>query len=312
MIEVNKDIKLLNEIMSYKNRKDVKDNRFFWIYLFTNENIKKYYSYIDFKEKDVLCVTSSGDHTLNALLYGAKSVTSFDINPIAKYYSELKIAAIKTLSLEEFILFFYDKKLLTYKYFFNKKTYKKFSNNLQKEYKVFWDYFFNTYNKIDIFKSYLINDDYLTLKGLLEVNSYLNEENYYKLRDILNDKKITYYDLNLKDIDTINNKFDIILLSNLPAFLERIYDKDYLKNLKNTINIISRENAKVVVNYYYDNLLYGEYEAPIYNEKLVSDYFNVDEYEYKWFESAFNKQLNSGLRKLTNNYDKILLTKNKK
>lgn len=309
---MTKDIKLLDEIMSYKNRKDVKDNRFFWIYPFTNENIKAYYSYIDFKDKDVLCITSSGDHIINALLAGANEVSGFDINPLAKYYSELKIAAIKSLTLEEFIMFFYDKKLLTYKYFFNKKIYKKFSNNLNGEYKEFWDYFFDKYNKKDIFYSYLISDDYLTLRGLLEVNTYLNEESYYKLRDILKNKIITYYDVNLKDLSTIDSKFDILILSNVAAFLERIYDKDILKSFKDVIGSISKDNTKVIVNYFYDVLLEHSYSKIIYQEDKVAKFFLDEEYEYKKFESAFNTQMRKGLRILSTNYDAILISKDKK
>ena len=48
---MKKDIMLLDETMNLKNIKDVKDRTFFWIYPFTNENIKAYYSYIDFKDK---------------------------------------------------------------------------------------------------------------------------------------------------------------------------------------------------------------------------------------------------------------------
>ena len=306
---MKKDIEYLDMIMNL-SKKELYDNYFCWLYPFTNENIKAYYSYIDFKDKDVLCVTSSGDHSLNALLAGSKSITSFDINPLAKYYSELKIAAIKSLTLEEFILFFYDKKLFTYKYFFNKKLYKKFSNNLKDEYKEFWDYFFDNYTKMQIFKSYLISEDYLNLKALLQVNSYLNEKNYYKLREILKDKDITYFDISINELNTINNKFDIILLSNISAFLDN--DLESLKKLKGSIDSISNKNAKVVVNYFYDNLLNCGSKSIIYNEKLVSEYFSKEDYEYMNFESAFNTQMAKGLRLLSINYDAVLISKDKK
>jgi len=308
---MTKDIKFLDEIMNLRDRNEAQKKSFFWLYLFTNENIKAYYSYINFKDKDVLCVTSSGDHALNAILAGSKSISSFDINPLAKYFSELKIAAIKSLSLEEFILFFYDKKLFTYKYFFNKKTYNKFSNNLSGEYKEFWDYFFDKYNKKDIFNSYFISDDYLTLRGLLEVNTYLNEENYYKLRDILKNKTITYYDLNLKDLNSIEDKFDVLILSNVPAFLEKIYDKNILKSFKDVIVSVSKDNTKVVVNYFYDNQFYNS-DKIIYQDEEVAQFFSYENYEYKKIESAFNTQMRKGLRILSTNYDAVLISKDKK
>ena len=307
---MTKDIEFLDEIMNLKDRKEAKKKGFFWLYPFTNENIKAYYSYINFKDKDVLCVTSSGDHAINAILSGAKNVSSFDINPLAKYYSELKIAAIKSLSLEEFIMFFYDKKLFTYKYFFNKKIYKRFSSNLKGEYKEFWDYFFDNYTKMDIFKSYLISEDYLSLRALFEVNPYLKEDNYYKLRELLKNKEVTYYDVSLKELNIINNRFDIVLLSNISAFLDN--DVESLKKLRASIDSVSNKNAKVVVNYFYDSLLEYSNNRIIYEQNLVSKYFDKKDYEYKSFESSHNAESSYGLRKLSSNYDMVLLTKNKK
>ena len=118
-----KDIEYFEKIINIKNNKELLKNYFCWLYPFTNENIKGYYSKINFKNKNVLTVTASGDHALNALLLGANCVETFDSNPLAKYYSELKIAGIKTLSLEEFILFFYNKSFKTNKYFFDKDIY---------------------------------------------------------------------------------------------------------------------------------------------------------------------------------------------
>jgi len=245
---MHKDIKLLNEIISLREPNEVLKRKFFWLYPFTNENIKGYYSDIDFNDKDVLCVTSSGDHALNAILNGAKSVSSFDINPLAKYYLELKIAAIKTLTLEEFIMFFYNKKITTYKYCLNKKIYEKFNNNLCNEYREFWDYFFDNYTKKDIFKSYLFSDDYLNLNALVQVNSYLKDENYYKLKDLLSNKSIRYYDLDLEKLSSINRKFDILVFSNIFAFLDFKNNKELLSKIKESIDLLSKKGYNYNVN----------------------------------------------------------------
>ena len=50
------------------------------IYSFTTENISGYFNYLDFKNKNVLTVSASGDHIINAFYKGARSVTGFDIN----------------------------------------------------------------------------------------------------------------------------------------------------------------------------------------------------------------------------------------
>ena len=95
-----KDIMYLDKVMALKTKMDLYHNYFCWLYPFTNENIGAYFSKLDFKDKSVLTVTSSGDHIINSILMGAKEVDAFDVNPLAKHYSELKIAAIKSLTFE--------------------------------------------------------------------------------------------------------------------------------------------------------------------------------------------------------------------
>ena len=54
-----------------------------------------------FYQKDVLLTGSSADQLIVAQLYGAKSITCFDINPFVQYVYELKMAAIKSLDVDE-------------------------------------------------------------------------------------------------------------------------------------------------------------------------------------------------------------------
>ena len=248
-----KDIEYFEKIINIKNNKELLKNYFCWLYPFTNENIKGYYSKINFKNKNVLTVTASGDHALNALLLGANCVETFDSNPLAKYYSELKIAGIKSLSLEEFILFFYNKSFKTNKYFFDKDIYiKKTSGCLKSEYKEFWDYIFTKYTMKDIFKSKIFTDDFLDIKSLIKSNYYLNQNSYINLKEILKEKNITYHDINLKDLKLLNKKYDIVLLSNIPAFIHTIFEKNPLQELEKLIKEITNEESVVVINYFYD------------------------------------------------------------
>ena len=75
------------------------------VYLFTNDNPEDILSNMNLNGK-LISVTGSFDHQLNAILMGAKNITSFDINNIAKYFAELKLQAIKHLSYEEFMDFY--------------------------------------------------------------------------------------------------------------------------------------------------------------------------------------------------------------
>jgi len=282
--------------MSFKYKEDLYKNYFSWLYPFSNENIAAYYSKINFKDKKVLTVTSSGDHILNAIMCGAKEIDAFDVNPLAKYYSELKIAAIKALSLEEFILFFYGKNIFkSPKYFLNKDTYmNKIRNCLNGENKIFWDHVFNQYTSKDLRRSFLFTDDYCDLKILLKTNLYLNEEGYSLLRSKLNDIKIDYYDKDIKDFKQVDKKYDVLVLSNIPAFVDDMFSSNQLEELRQIILNLTHNDSVVVLNYYYDNM-FKDYtnNSMMYNLKNVKKIF--PEFEYISFTSASNDRPVMGL-----------------
>ena len=56
-------------------------------YLCTNEDMKLYPKE-NLKGKNILTITSSGDHALNAILNGGDIIDSFDVNQYSKYVSE--------------------------------------------------------------------------------------------------------------------------------------------------------------------------------------------------------------------------------
>lgn len=308
---MEKDIKYLNRIMSFKKITDLYDNYFCWLYPFTNENINGYYSKMDFNNKSVLTIVSSGDHIINAFLKGASEVDAFDINPLAKYYVELKIAAIKSLSLEEFLLFLYNKSTFRIpSYYLNKNIYFKIRCELSRDYREFWDYVFETYTPKQLYKSFLFTDDFLDFVPLTRANGYLNEKNYAKVKEILRDKKVTYHDTSFVDINAIDKVFDLIILSNVPAFLNKIYQCDYLKKLKELIETLKFSNTKVVVSYLYSNLLEcGSSKDDIYNEPKLRKYFSYEDYEYIQFESTDTLGSNNGLKKIFPKFDMIFVSK---
>lgn len=308
---MEEDIKLFNKIVNLQNKEDLYEHYFCWLYPFTNENISGYFDKINFKNKKVLTVTSSGDHVLNSLLLGADEVDAFDINPLAKYYSELKIAAVKSLDFNEFFLFFYNKKIFNKnKFFMDKKTYlDKICKNLNGNYRKFWDYVFEHYKSKELNDSFLFSKDYLELKGLMEANNYFNEYDYNRLKKILKDKPITYHDVNVKDLAGINKKFDIITLSNVPACIDDIFVVNALKYLKNILEQLKHDKTQIILNYFYYNLLCESpnKEISIYNPYEVNKYFG--DYDYISFESSDNLELSKLSRKLSSKKDKVLILK---
>lgn len=297
---INKDLEYLEKVINLE-KKDLYKNYFCWLYPFTNENIRAYYNEIDMKNKKILTVTSSGDQLLNALLKSPSSVECFDSNPLAKYYSELKIAGIKSLTYEEFLLFFYlnKKEYLNYKIYINKIRQYLNKNNI-----IFWDYLFNKYNVKEIKKSFLFTSDYLILNDLIIVNDYMKEENYYKLKEILLNKEIKYYDLNINELSKIDKKYDIINLSNIINFFDEDNLENELINLNKNIEKISNNNSTIILNYIYGDL----YSI---NKNIVDRYYSNKDYKYITFESSDSVSYPKTLKKLFPKKDKVLIINEK-
>lgn len=298
---MHEDIEFLENIL-LNDKKNIKDNYFDNIYPFTNENISAYYKNIDFENKKVLTVVGSGDHILNAFLDGAKSVDAFDINPLAKHYTELKIAAIKTFDLKDYILFFYPSK--TYQYMNINKIFS-LRDSLKVEEVVFWSYCYVILNSLNN----LFNYDIPKLKDVIKANEYLhNETNYYKLRKILKEKTPKYYDANIFDLDKLNKKYDIILLSNIAAYLDLFYKDDYtyLKKLRDVLNNIKNEDSVVLLSYLYGGLINRKDALGIYNPYRTEKYFPSTEYEY----IKVNKT--NKIKELMYGKDKIIISKTKR
>lgn len=76
------------------------------IYIKSNERIDDYIKYLRNK-KDVLSVIASGDQIINMVLNGSKNIDAFDISVIPKYYLFLKLGALKCLTREQYLDFFY-------------------------------------------------------------------------------------------------------------------------------------------------------------------------------------------------------------
>ena len=85
---------LLENLINYFEQNDTNTSKynlplFHMLYLFSNEELNKYFPKIIRKNASVLTVGSSGDQILYSLLYGAKDVTCFDVNPFTKFYNSV-------------------------------------------------------------------------------------------------------------------------------------------------------------------------------------------------------------------------------
>lgn len=270
------------------NGKFIDCHEFSQIYTFTTENISGYLKYFDLQNKSLLTVGSSGDQILNAYFKGARDITLYDINELAKYYVYLKIAAILSLDYQEFQIFFlkrntqnkYNQDVFS-KYLFNKI--KPTLKILDFESFIFFDELFHIYTPERI-RQYLFDDDAYLNKAIKNFNIYLrNEITYNKLKSIIKTISFKYINGNIFD-DDINGKFDNIFLSNLCTTTD-------IENLKQLLTKLDNNNpnpnGSILLGYLWDidfdsNNYHEEwikmYKIPITREKLkkyITEYYNI-------------------------------------
>ncbi len=113
---------------------------------------------------------------------------------------ELKKAGILTLTRDEFISFFFD---VTYKkdeiyddMYWNMRSY------LKEEDKNFWDSLLNYYDWSEITKSTLFSSQTVSLNSIIENNSYLEKQNYERMKKLILNSKMRYYTDNIQYLVT--------------------------------------------------------------------------------------------------------------
>lgn len=229
------------------------------IYFKSNENMHEY-DIENLTYKNVLTVTSSGDHALYAILKGATNITCFDINKYTKLYSNLKNAMIKAFDYEDFI-----KYLILFKD--NGKIENVFGNNILNKVKdyltdeeiLFWVEYdkFCIQNKDNFENSIFVYDD-----NDFSFVPYNTKKNYNLIKDRINDVKIKYIDSNISDLSNNlkNIKFDYIFLSNILSY---VFDKDIFSSIIDNMFSILDENGRIYLfdllkNATLPNILYYE------------------------------------------------------
>lgn len=216
------------------------------IYKTTNEDVRSYLNLLKDKEK-IFSITASGDQILNSILVGSKDITACDVSHFPKYFLDLKIAAVKSLSLEDYLNFFVitDEENIE----FSDKYYDELRSNLDKNSLEFWDHLFGFFDGDEIYNSSLFSREVYTLKHFKERNPYLEKENYKLLRKKLDDVDIKYINTNLGNSDlSFNESYDLVNLSSIMYYGVLRDPKNYLKLLE-SFNL--RDNG-MILSYVYD------------------------------------------------------------
>ena len=201
------------------------------IYIASTSNVK---GTLDlYKDYDsVLTVGATGAHAYEAALAGAKKVDQFDINELQRlFYEYMKVAIIK-LSYEDFIKYFTLKRhsqVMSYyelKDLLSSELYHRIRSYLPEDVDMVFGDLFSNFSHIDLIMSSLFRFEHaISTDYLKSMISFYNEEEYYKLQDILRNNKceISYHTTSLKDIPhKFDDKYDLILLYNILQYYKNI------------------------------------------------------------------------------------------
>ena len=190
------------------------------LYNFATEDIASYITSFNSLE-NYLTVCASGDQVINAIIYGAKNIDTFDINYLAKHALILKLSAIQCLNSSEIIKLF-----TTY----NQKLLEKVISNTNPLVQQFWESIFKEYRQDivgEFFGEYTISE-----QTIYDINPYLIPTNLEQVKSLLGNVNINFIESDLYSLPQhLKNTYDAINLSNIYEYL----------NFDTQVNI---ENAK--------------------------------------------------------------------
>lgn len=207
------------------------------VYKISNERIQDYEKYLR-KRNKVLSVIGSGDQILNCILNGTKDIDAFDISVFPKYFLELKMAAIKALTIDEYIDFFYE---VTNRDEVYEDMYYRIAIYLGNDICEFWDSLFNFFEWKEIYNSTIFSSEPNIASNAINQNKFLqSEEEYNRLREELDNVKITYYEGDILELSSyLREGYDLVYLSNIVYYCNKNKYKEMLGNLNLTDKGIS-------------------------------------------------------------------------
>lgn len=215
-----------------------------FIYKKTNEKLYEFFDLLLNKDK-ILSVIGSGDQILNSILTNPSQIDAFDISEFPQFFLKLKIGAVKGLSREEYLQFFFSPTKTTLDEYYD-NLYAKIKPYLDKDAEEFWSYLFEFNDWYDIYDSLLFSSENVNLDYALKQNKYLKEKEYYQLRKNLEKVKINYIESDLLRLN-IQDSYDLIYLSNIVDYVSK---SDYLKK----IGELSEKSRGIIVTYIFGEI----------------------------------------------------------
>lgn len=262
-----------------------------FLYPFTTENLSGYVSKLNVKNKDVLTVTGSSDQMFNLIFFGAKSVSNFDLNRNTYYLSNLKLAALKCLSYNEFLNFFsgsedsnidvlFQKRINDNNNVFDYNTYLRVRKNMDPISACYFDFMYSYYNNngVDLYRNLCVNAN---IHSAIINNDYLkNEDNYNKTKELIDNTTIKYYQKDLLNLHSLSEQYDVILLSNIYDYLTSDWNgiisaEEFNSYIEQNLSNLIRQNGIISLSYQYHYKVKNKiYKSAL--EKLFASSYKID------------------------------------
>lgn len=275
----------------------IDSNKYEGLYVNATEDMATYYK--EFKKTDsFLTIGASGEQVVNAINSGAKTIDVYDSNRLCKHALFLRLAAIKALSYEEF---------LEYYKTFSVFLFIKIADYLPEEELAYWGTIYNMFGEKNINSGIYISKLLFTYKRLdqdliKKINPYLNPDNFYKLKKLIDSVTINYLDSDLYGLPNHikERQYDVINLSNIYEYLNYSNDTKFKHARKYRNFVINdllphlNQNGTILVSYLYAwskkahedfNKLYKESNGKI----VTTGALNMEDY-FKYYLPGLTSQ----------------------
>lgn len=250
MESVNYDLSQVRSIIGDFHSK--KDRYHDLVFYNSNENLRKLFSGIDLKDKEILSVLASSDQLFYFYANGAKLVDTFDKNKLTFYYFYLR----------KWFIQYKNKYYITN---VNRRSLLKLLSSIkastedEEKALYFWKSMIDSYNIKSIFNLFIIDEN-------IKKNTIRNCK---RIKEKLEENKLTFYNVDIAKRFRLNKKYDVIYKSNI---------SDYVCNSREVLETY-RDNL--------DSLLTND--GIIISSNLTHDYDYSNEFGI--FSEKFNYRL---------------------
>lgn len=297
METVKKDIEAAKRLMTYGKEHNGVFEQYDTSFLFGTENQKEINNIINYKGKDVFTVASSGEQYLGSSYYGAKRVDIYDVNRLTKPIAYLRIGSIIALEYDEFIKFSFPYIGNDFNYsFWNVEDILKIINILPEDVAYFWANLLPLLDDRQYGDLIGLGKRICAMEHVLRgMPFYANEEEYYKLKEILKKKGFPkFFELDISSFsDSLDVTYDIIYLSNIIEGLVCYIARNGMYGVPMSENIVEYSELQRILSNLYpllkkNGIFLVDYRPNCTREASTdymfnNPYFKVDEIPSKYY-----------------------------